>query len=53
MLQALYTQYQRGFTGKPMSAWVKKGSLSYTAYKEGQSDYKKNLPNRYESQNNL
>ncbi len=47
MLQATAIQYLRGYEGKPMSAWVKKGTLSYKAYKEGESDRKKGLPNRY------
>jgi len=47
MLQATAIQYLRGYEGKPISAWVKKGTLSYKAYKQGESDRKKGLPNRY------
>ncbi|WP_170234476.1 hypothetical protein [Bizionia saleffrena] len=47
MLQATAIQYLRGYEGKPISAWIKKGTLSYKAYKEGEIDKKKGLPNRY------
>jgi hypothetical protein len=47
ILQATAIQYLRGYEGKPMSAWVKRGTLSYKAYKEGEYDRKKGLPNRY------
>jgi hypothetical protein len=47
MLQAMAIQYQRGYDGKPMSRWIKRGTLSYKAYKEGESDRKKGLPHRY------
>lgn len=47
MLQRVAIQYLRGYEGKPMSKFVKKGSDEYRKYREGESDRKKGLPNRY------
>ena len=47
MLQRLAVQYMRGYEGKPMSAWVKKGTLDYIKYMEGAYDRKHGLGNRY------
>lgn len=47
MLQRVAIQYLRGYKGKPISAWVRKGSDEYKKYKEGEHDRKYNLPNRY------
>lgn len=47
MLQRVAIQYMRGYEGKPMSSFVKKGSDEHKKYKEGQYDRKKGLPNRY------
>jgi hypothetical protein len=35
----------RRYGGKPISAWVKRGSDEYTKYKEGESDRKNGLLN--------
>lgn len=47
MLQRVAIQYIRGYEGKPMSKFVKKGSDEHNKYKEGKSDREKGLPNRY------
>jgi len=39
--------YLRGFDGKTIQGFAKKGSLLYKMYYEGVSDRKNNLPNRY------
>jgi hypothetical protein len=47
MLQRVAIQYMRGYEGKVISVWVKKGTDEYIKYKEGESDRKNGLPHRY------
>lgn len=46
MLQVLYNNYLRGYEGKPPTKYPK-GCLADKAYKDGKSDRKNGLPNRY------
>jgi hypothetical protein len=53
MLQRVAIQYMRGYEGKSISAWVKRGSDEYTKYKEGESDRKNGLLNYKNLKNKL
>jgi len=47
MLQSMYISYERGFEGKPIQGFARRGTLLYKVYYEGVSDRKNDLPNRY------
>lgn len=49
MLQSMYITYLRGFEGKPMQGYIKKGTILYKMYFLGKNDRQNNLSNRYDT----
>ena len=51
MLQSMYITYLRGYDGKPIQGYIKKGTILYKMYLSGKKDKQNNLPNRYITNN--